>query len=123
MIKKLISFLENNISASIITTIFVGYLCFIPSSQVPDTTDDKTAHFLAFGTMAFLWLLYLKNYFKVFGGLLIYAIFIEIVQKNLPPDFYRGFEYADILADMLGIVLGLIIVYFFKKYGLKFFRI
>lgn len=123
MIKKLISFLEKNISASLIITIFIGVLCFIPSKQIPDTgTDDKTAHFLAFGTMAFLWLLYLKNYFKVFGGLLIYAIFIEIVQKNLPPDFHRGFEYADILADTLGIVLGLMIVYFFKKYVLKFFR-
>jgi VanZ family protein len=117
MIKKLIFFLENNISVSLIITIFVGVLCFIPSKQIPDTgTDDKTAHFLAFGAMAFLWFLYLKNYLETFFGLLFYAIFIEIVQRNLPADFHRGFEYADIFADALGIFLGLTVVFLFKKY-------
>ncbi|MFN8430763.1 MAG: VanZ family protein [Spirosomataceae bacterium] len=120
MIKKLILFLENNIAASLLTTIIIGVLCFIPSKQIPDTgTDDKTAHFLAFGAMAFLWYLYLKNYLETFFGLLFYAIFIEIVQKNLPADFHRGFEYADILADTMGILLGLLVVFLFKKYFLK----
>ena len=122
MIKKLILFLENNIAASLLTTIIIGVLCFIPSKQIPDTgTDDKTAHFLAFGAMAFLWYLYLKNYLETFFGLLFYASFIEIVQRNLPADFHRGFEYGDIFADTLGTLLGLMVVFIFKKYFFKFF--
>jgi glycopeptide antibiotics resistance protein len=88
----------------------------MPSKNIPDvSTDDKTAHFLAFAALGFSWVMYFKNYLKVAVGLSIFAVFIEIVQYLLPESFHRGFDAWDIFADILGIAIGLAIAFVFNK--------
>lgn len=87
----------------------------MPSENIPDTTDDKTAHFLAFGALSFSWLMYSANIKKVGLWLSVFAIFIEIVQYLLPKSFHRGFDVYDILADMVGVLVGIVCAIIFNK--------
>ncbi len=101
---------------SIFLTVVIGILCFIPSENVPDvSTNDKTAHFVAFAVLGFSWFMFLKNYLKVAIGLTFFAVFIEFVQYLLPVSFHRGFDLLDILADVLGIGIGFAIAFVFNK--------
>ena len=101
---------------SIFLTVVIGVLCFIPSENIPDvSTDDKTAHFVAFAVLGFSWFMFLKNYLKVAIGLTFFAVFIEFVQYLLPVSFHRAFDLLDILADVLGIGIGFAIAYVFNK--------
>jgi hypothetical protein len=106
MLKKVHFLLFSRPYLSVFLTLIVAYLCFIPSVEVPDVTDDKSAHFIAFGGLAFAWINFAKSHLKVFLGLGLFAVFIEVVQYLLPDSFHRGFEFSDILADILGIGLG-----------------
>jgi VanZ family protein len=96
-------------------TIIVAILCFMPSKNIPDITNDKTAHFVSFAGLSFLWMVYLYNYLKVIFGLSFFAFFIEIVQYLLPLSFHRGYDNYDILADVIGLIIGLVI---FKLYDI-----
>ncbi len=100
---------------SIFLTIVIGILCFIPSANIPDVSDDKTAHFVAFAVLGFSWFMFLKNYIKVAIGLTFFAVFIEVVQYLLPISFHRAFDLLDILADVLGIGIGFAITFVFNK--------
>jgi VanZ family protein len=101
---------------TIFLTVLVGFLCFMPSQNIPDvSTDDKTAHFVAFAVLGFSWFMYMKNYVKVLIGLTFFAIFIEVVQYLLPESFHRGFDLLDILADVLGIFIGFAVAFVFNK--------
>jgi len=61
-----------------------------------------------------------KNSFSLVftSGILIflYSILLEVVQVFLP---YRTFNYYDILANFIGIGLGIIIFIFYPKFMLK----
>ena len=101
---------------TIFLTVVIAILCFIPSERIPDvSTDDKTAHFLAFAALGFSWFMFLKNYVKVAIGLSFFAVFIEIVQYLLPVSFHRAFDLLDILADILGIFIGFAVAFVFNK--------
>ena len=103
---------------ALICTAVVSYLCFMPSVNIPNVTDDKTAHFVAFGSMAFLWIWYFKKAFWVWLGMFCFGYFIEYVQLNLPESFHRGFDHFDALADAAGALIG-ILLYFSIQYILK----
>lgn len=73
-----------------------------------DTGWDKRNHLLAFGSLAFVAELAFwpatRRPLKVLLGLLAFGGFIEIVQSQIPE---RSAEWADLLADGLGIAIGL----------------
>lgn len=116
IIKKLHDLFYLKPYFSIFLTILVSVLCFMPSQNIPDvSTDDKTAHFVAFAVLGFSWFMYMKNYVKVLIGLTFFAIFIEVVQYLLPESFHRGFDLLDILADVLGIFIGFAVAFVFNK--------
>jgi VanZ family protein len=111
-----ISTILNKPFLSVFITLIITVLCFMPSQNIPDNgPDDKTAHFLAFGALAFFWSQYFKNYIWVFLSLLFYAIFIELVQMNLPESFHRGYELLDIAADIIGVIIGFVFVFLYNK--------
>lgn len=114
-LKILRDFFFHNLYFSLFLTVLVAVLCFMPSENIPDTTDDKTAHFLAFGALSFSWLVNSGNVKKVGLWLSVFAIFIEIVQFLLPESFHRGFDVFDILADMVGVLLGIVCAILFNK--------
>lgn len=112
-----IKFLENKYLVFAVTLV-IFVLCTIPSENLPDA-DDKTAHFVAFAGWAFCWQFAFKNYQKtlIFG--IIYGILIEFWQGSLPVSFHRSFDWYDALADGVGVIIGLVVVYVAKLFGLQ----
>ena len=120
-LKKLaIRFLENKYWAFAITLI-IFVLCTMPSKNLPKGEDfnDKTAHFVAFAGWAFSWQFAFKNYTKTLFLGIFYGILIEFWQGILPESFHRGFDWYDALADGIGVIIGLIVCYFTRFFGLK----
>ena len=67
---------------------------------------DKWAHFAAFLALA-LWfsgLYRVTSYWRVAVGLLAFGVLIELCQRAVG---YRSAEWLDVLADALGIAVGL----------------
>jgi len=69
--------------------------------------------FLIFSIVSFL--TYQKsNYLIILGFYLIFlSIVLELLQLLVP---YRGFEFADLFRNIIGVIIALIISYFYKKY-------
>lgn len=83
--------------------------------------QDKVIHFLTYGTHAFLCLaalsdkillLKLFHYFLTLVFSVSYGIFNEIYQYFIPE---REFSLGDILANSLGIITFLVLVYIFQN--------
>lgn len=74
------------------------------SPELPSTGWDKSNHLFGFLTLAVLGLLaYPSRRRRVLIGLLLFGGLIELLQSLTP---YRFAEWADWLADALGIVVG-----------------
>jgi VanZ family protein len=86
-----------------------------PPPQI-DTGWDKLNHLLAFGTLAPCTMLALQGRRRRRLGsglfLLAFGAFIEVVQTQIPG---RSGEWGDLLADSLGIVLGLLAARFIDR--------
>ena len=101
--------------ASILLLAGVLTLAIIPAiwlwPQGPDeiwSLSDKWLHGITFAVLA-LWFSgqYAKEaYWKLVVGLLAFGAVIEICQRMIS---YRSAEWNDLLADMLGIVVGILI--------------
>ena len=83
--------------------------------------QDKVMHFVIYGIHAFLCLvalidkiliLKLFHYFLALALSVSYGIFNEIYQSFIPE---REFSFGDILANSLGIITFLILVYIFQN--------
>ena len=83
--------------------------------------QDKVIHFLTYGIHAFLCLaalsdkillLKLFQYFLALAFSVLYGIFNEIYQYFIPE---REFSFGDILANSLGIITFLVMVYIFQN--------
>lgn len=81
--------------------------------------DDKLYHAIAYIIMGFVWGVYLlhqskRNYILIsflIGAL--FGIIIELLQVTLTS--YRSFDFFDIIANILGLCLGLILVSILKN--------
>ncbi len=111
--------------------IVYSMVIFIFSSQPEVAVEqyfygqDKVMHFFTYGIYAFLCLIALSDkilIFKLFHYFLAlslsvsYGIFNEIYQYFIPE---REFSPGDILANSLGIITFLILVYIFQNKKLK----
>jgi len=83
--------------------------------------QDKVMHFLTYGIHAFLCLVALNDkililklfhYFLALAFSVSYGIFNEIYQYFIPE---REFSFGDILANSLGVITCLILVYIFQN--------
>lgn len=95
----------------VLLLLIISWLAFSPKPPESLTTGwDKSNHLLAFATLAVvasLSLSMLRRARWVSAGLLAYGIFIELVQSQIPG---RSADAADVLADMVGVALGLAVV-------------
>lgn len=88
-----------------------GFILFLATTPldypVPSSSWDKLNHVAAFGVLATLLSLAHRPMGAVLQGaaLIAYGLLIEVWQYFLPE---RHFEWADLLADGIGIVLGLL---------------
>ena len=109
---------EKHISVKIlfwITLLTIYILAVTPQQFVPKLTpfNDKGNHFLAFSFLTILLLhAYRVKYLSAFVWMLLYGIFIEVSQLFA---VNRSSEILDVLADIMGIVIGITLYWTIKK--------
>jgi len=110
--------------AALLWTFLILILLVIPGKDIPPGPQipklDKIAHIFLFGVQVFLWSKFISKSERndLPGWLLVicllssaFGIMMEFVQKYLVPN--RSFETEDILADILGSVIGWLLYRFF----------
>ncbi len=90
----------------------VGMAALTPGDAAPNlSSNDKVNHLLGFAALAASGELALRQGWRasllVAGGMLAYGGFIELAQTQVPG---RVGEWADLLADGVGVALGLTLV-------------
>ncbi len=125
--QKLIKLILNSnvpLFFAIFCTLFVGYLSLADVSNIPKLeveNEDKLYHITAYFTLNTLWLVALIRYsllklkFNIIIslGIVILGIIIEVLQDRLTS--YRTFDLYDILANSLGVALGLVCFEYYSK--------
>ena len=89
----------------------------LPQEVAPTVGDlsDKTLHFLAFALLSLLLMLaYRMVWWRGALYLLGYALLIEVTQSFTPT---RCAEGLDVVADAIGIVLGLLLYVSYEQIG------
>jgi VanZ family protein len=117
--------LFSNKVPALLWSITIFILLALPGNMLPNenhfpiTNLDKYVHIILFGTFVFLWSFYFatkdeKKVFPIRKSLTIlliaclYGTAMEYVQKYFIPN--RDFDIYDIAADVVGAVLGFLIV-------------
>ncbi|WOT05958.1 VanZ family protein [Shewanella youngdeokensis] len=99
-----------------ITLMVVTYLVFSKPNYSVNTFAhfDKVGHLGSFFVLSYLTYFAFKPRWYVLAIVLtIYAIFIEMVQSQLS---YRSASLADIIADMVGVLLFYFTQWLYRKY-------
>ncbi len=92
----------------VIYLVSIMILSFYPLKKPPLPCSDKTHHFLAFLVFAILESVAFQSGFRmVLFSAFGFGAFIEFVQSFLP---YRSAEIADLGADLLGAIVGIILM-------------
>lgn len=87
------------------------------TTPMPSTGWDKTNHLLAFSTLAFLGRgAFPGRMVAVLGALLAYGGLIEVLQSFTPD---RAAEWADLLADAIGLLLGEMLGWLVWRHAIK----
>ncbi len=120
LIKKLLQ--GKSIYAAIFITIGIAVLSLIKINApvMSVSYSDKVFHTLAYFVLGFLWLLALRKKgtkFAVIISVIAFGILLEILQSLLTD--YRTFEYLDMLANSLGVVLAFLTFIFIEKKQFK----
>lgn len=101
--------------AFFLSLIFIEYLATTPQSfEIVEKSWDKANHFIAFAT---LYILLSFGYVRLktsskFWLLFAFGFQIELVQSFLP---FRYFSFFDILANLIGIFIGIILIKIIKN--------
>ena len=100
--------------AFVLSLASVLLLSLAPATPASLTTGwDKTTHLLGFAVLGLLGLWsYPGRTVTVLLGLLAYGGLIEVLQSLTP---YRLAEWADLLADALGLLLGAVLARLFLR--------
>ena len=104
--------------------LFITILFFLPGSSFPKQNwfskiyIDKWVHTGVFAVLLFLWRSAFELQLKYYHLLLLifallYGFTVELVQKQWVPN--RDFDLYDIMADMAGAILGLVVWFWFNK--------
>ena len=110
----------------ILYSVFITILFLLPTKEIPKLFDtfipiDKLVHLFIFLVLTFLWLLYVNNVLNdtkpivLFLALLVcllYGIIIEVSQELFVRS--RKAEALDVLADLFGASIGLLLFWNFK---------
>lgn len=113
-------------SLAMLWTLLIFVLCFIPSKGLPDWQIpffDKWTHFILFAIFAFLWLNCFSNpnwitYISIFLVSFIFGFCVEWLQ-GLLTFLGRSQDNWDILADLIGGVIGVIFFMLFRYWLAK----
>lgn len=100
----------------VLSLLVISYLALTPTPpRAADLGWDKLNHFSAFGTLTVLGgLAWAGRRGRVAWALLAYGGLIELLQTQVPG---RSAEWADLLADGIGILLGLAMLRLLSRAG------
>ncbi|WNC71170.1 VanZ family protein [Thalassotalea psychrophila] len=93
----------------VVCLLSVSYLALMPIAELPNISSyDKANHFIAFFVLSVLQsFCYTKSRnVNVMAWLFVYGMLLEVLQGTTT---FRHFSYLDLLADVFGIVVGLIL--------------
>ncbi|WP_128544347.1 VanZ family protein [Larkinella soli] len=94
--------------------IFLG--CAWPNDELPEeivTVNDKFIHASIFAVWAILWGMVYRLPARLFWIGVLYGFGIECYQGIMPIN--RTFDWFDLLADSLGVLIGVSAVTFFQR--------
>ena len=78
---------------------------------------DKLIHFIVYLIFALIWGLKIENFLerkmKISAYLILFGLGLEILQHVLP--FGRYFDLGDFVANSIGVLFGVFILYYLKK--------
>ena len=78
---------------------------------------DKLMHFIMYLIFALVWGLKIENFserkMEISAYLILFGLGLEILQHILP--FGRYFDLGDFVADSIGVLFGIFILYYLKK--------
>ncbi|MCC6287070.1 MAG: VanZ family protein [Chitinophagaceae bacterium] len=111
---------------ALLWSILIFILLIIPGKEMPAGPEipsfDKIIHMFLFGIQVWLWCIYFKHgekfsnrlgiFFLIFLLSCLYGIGMEYVQKYFVAN--RAFELGDIMADIAGSAIGLLLALKFK---------
>ena len=107
--------IQNSSRLVLVISIVLISILSVQEIEVQSSVNfsDKLLHFFCFLYLTFIsWLsriIYKELWLYVI--VLAYGILIEIIQIYIP---YRSFEFLDIFADFLGILVGIFFINFLK---------
>lgn len=113
MLKHIKNLLKANILIiAILVTISIVYLSLMkmPNYNVSIAHADKWQHSIAYFTLSICWLFsfYKKKVkYLVVSICILFGIIIEILQHTITN--YRTGDYFDIVANSIGVILGLVL--------------
>lgn len=98
--------------------LLVIILCVIPAPKIVEVSNvDKVEHALAFAALAFVFLrAYRHQVIWVITGCVAFGVGIELVQYFIP---WRSAELADLVADIVGVLLGWMAFIIFSRFRAK----
>jgi VanZ family protein len=99
----------------VLLVLMIGITCWFAFTPRPPGFEfknaDKVNHLMAFGGMTLAGCLSrppgARPWLVVLMGMLMFGLFIEAVQSQLPA---RSAEWADVLADSVGMLVGLVVL-------------
>lgn len=92
----------------VLIALAVAVVCLVPGRKLPDVrVSDKMEHLLAFAMLAFWFgsILVRRDFFWLAVALIAFGGLIELAQGAMR--FGREADIKDLLADSIGVVLGL----------------
>lgn len=111
MLKHTKSLLNSNaLWLAIVVTISIIVLSLVNLGAAPINfnVSDKIQHTVAYTVLSFLWLIVFRNYKKkviVIAACIVLGIILEYLQGQTG---YRYFEVNDMLANTIGVLLGML---------------
>ena len=106
-------------SIFLISIILIFYLSLVPASELEyfnalSYMGDKISHAVIFFYISLLGMFcnFKDKYFSFMAKIFSFGLMIEIIHYFHP---YRYFEWADLLANFLGIILARVIYYSLQK--------
>ena len=118
MLKRIKNLLNNNaLLLAIVVTIAIIVLSLISIKQQPINLKflDKIEHTIAYTVLSFLWCIVFRNNTRkdvpVIGCISL-GVLLEFLQAQTG---YRTFEVNDMLANTLGVFIGMVLSKFYIK--------
>ena len=103
------------LSPTTIVRVFIHSDLYFYSQISPDfkVSVNHIYVFLIFSFIGFLTYQKSKNFMILSIYLILLSIILELIHLLIP---YRGFEFADLFGNIIGVIIASIISYFFKKH-------